>query len=302
MFIAMNRFRVARGSEEAFEQVWLNRDSQLNKVPGFVEFHLLKGPEAEDHTLYASHTVWQSKSAFEDWTKSEAFRAAHARAGNNIDRPALSRASEVRRLRGPPDHRARRARGRLTAMTAPSFDLSRYMAENPGAVFETVASEHGVTPRAAVEALPAEMRALAPGEAFIDAMGDIAKWGDVTLIVHTEDGIMEFTGPIPAGQVMRGYFNLMGSTGFHGHLRHDRCAGLAFVERPFMNKLSAVIVFFNRRRRDHVQGLRRPRREARAQGRSACGVPRARRSALQGGSRCGGLTLRATTAHRLTGA
>ncbi len=87
MFIAMNRFRIARGSEEAFEQVWLNRDSQLNTVPGFVEFHLLKGPQAEDHTLYASHTVWQSKSAFEDWTKSEAFRVAHARAGNNTTSP-----------------------------------------------------------------------------------------------------------------------------------------------------------------------------------------------------------------------
>jgi heme-degrading monooxygenase HmoA len=82
MFIAMNRFRVARGQEEAFERVWLNRDSQLNRVPGFVEFHLLKGPEAEDHTLYASHTVWQSKATFEAWTKSEEFRTAHARAGN----------------------------------------------------------------------------------------------------------------------------------------------------------------------------------------------------------------------------
>ena len=44
MFIAMNRFRVKRGSEEDFEKVWLNRDSQLTKVPGFIEFHLLKGP------------------------------------------------------------------------------------------------------------------------------------------------------------------------------------------------------------------------------------------------------------------
>lgn len=44
MFIAMNRFRVAKGSETAFEQVWLSRDSHLEKVPGFVEFHLLKGP------------------------------------------------------------------------------------------------------------------------------------------------------------------------------------------------------------------------------------------------------------------
>jgi hypothetical protein len=69
MFIAMNRFRVKKGSEDAFEKVWLGRDSYLDGVLGFLEFHLLKGPGAEDHTLYSSHTVWQSKRAFEAWTK-----------------------------------------------------------------------------------------------------------------------------------------------------------------------------------------------------------------------------------------
>ena len=83
MFIAMNRFRVAKGSEEAFEQVWLSSDSYLDKVPGFVEFHLLKGPDVEDHTLYASHTVWENRATFEAWTRSDAFRAAHSRAGDN---------------------------------------------------------------------------------------------------------------------------------------------------------------------------------------------------------------------------
>src|SRR5262249_56415435 len=83
MFIAMNRFRVKKGSEQAFEKVWLSRDTQLTKVPGFGEFHLLKGPEHEDFTLYSSHTVWQSKAAFEDWTRSEEFRAAHKDAGQN---------------------------------------------------------------------------------------------------------------------------------------------------------------------------------------------------------------------------
>lgn len=34
MFIAMNRFRVATGSEADFEQVWLSRDSHLDRVPG----------------------------------------------------------------------------------------------------------------------------------------------------------------------------------------------------------------------------------------------------------------------------
>ena len=81
MFIAMNRFRVQRGHEEDFEQVWKQRDTHLNAVPGFKEFHLLKGSEEEDHTLYASHTVWASKAHFEDWTKSDAFRKAHEDAG-----------------------------------------------------------------------------------------------------------------------------------------------------------------------------------------------------------------------------
>jgi heme-degrading monooxygenase HmoA len=83
MFIAMNRFHVKKGSEESFEHVWSSRDTHLHKVPGFVEFHLLKGPERDNYTLYSSHTIWQSKATFEAWTKSEAFRAAHKDAGQN---------------------------------------------------------------------------------------------------------------------------------------------------------------------------------------------------------------------------
>lgn len=81
MYIAMNRFRIVKGQEAAFERIWAERDTHLNEVPGFVEFHLLRGPEAEDHTLYVSHTIWESASHFEGWTKSEAFRKAHANAG-----------------------------------------------------------------------------------------------------------------------------------------------------------------------------------------------------------------------------
>ena len=103
MYIAMNRFKVALGSEAAFEHVWTSRDTHLKEVPGFVEFHLLKGPEAEDHTLYASHTVWQNHAVFEAWTKSEAFRAAHSRAGDNkplyLDHPQFE-GFEVRQTVG----------------------------------------------------------------------------------------------------------------------------------------------------------------------------------------------------------
>lgn len=80
MYIAMNRFKVARGSEEQFEQIWLGRETYLDELPGFIVFHMLKGPEREDHTLYSSHTVWRSYEDFEAWTKSEQFRKVHARA------------------------------------------------------------------------------------------------------------------------------------------------------------------------------------------------------------------------------
>ena len=83
MFIAMNRFKVKRGSEDAFEKVWLTRETYLDRMPGFVEFHLLKGPEAENYTLYSSHTLWCSREDFEAWTRSEAFRLAHHSAGQN---------------------------------------------------------------------------------------------------------------------------------------------------------------------------------------------------------------------------
>ena len=81
MFIAMNRFQVKKEEQSAFEELWLTRDTHLHTVPGFVEFHLLKGPEREDHILYSSHAVWASRDAFEAWTRSEAFRAAHRGAG-----------------------------------------------------------------------------------------------------------------------------------------------------------------------------------------------------------------------------
>lgn len=85
MYIAMNRFKVQTGSEEAFEDIWRNRNSSLAEMQGFRQFHLLRGPvnEAEGYTLFASHTVWESHDDFVAWTKSENFRAAHRNAGSS---------------------------------------------------------------------------------------------------------------------------------------------------------------------------------------------------------------------------
>ncbi len=57
MFIAMNRFRIAPGHEAEFEALWRARESHLAGVPGFREFHLLRGASTAEHTLFASHSV-----------------------------------------------------------------------------------------------------------------------------------------------------------------------------------------------------------------------------------------------------
>jgi heme-degrading monooxygenase HmoA len=83
MYLAMNRFKVVPGSEAAFEKVWRDRETRLDEMAGFVRFTLLRGPTTDTHTLYASHTIWESEAAFRAWTTSEQFRAAHRDAGGN---------------------------------------------------------------------------------------------------------------------------------------------------------------------------------------------------------------------------
>ena len=65
MYIAMNRFKVHKGSERDFEQVWLTRQTHLEQVPGFMVFHLLKGAEKDDRVQASKcfcerHTLWEA--------------------------------------------------------------------------------------------------------------------------------------------------------------------------------------------------------------------------------------------------
>ena len=80
MYLAMNRFAIAPGMEAGFEKIWRERETFLEEVPGFVSFALFKGASDDTQSLYASHSVWESKEAFEAWTQSEHFGKAHAQA------------------------------------------------------------------------------------------------------------------------------------------------------------------------------------------------------------------------------
>ena len=83
MYIAMNRFKIKLGSESSFEDIWKNRETHLDKVEGFKKFNLIKSESNQEYTLYASHSVWESKDHFINWTKSEAFKLAHKNAGQH---------------------------------------------------------------------------------------------------------------------------------------------------------------------------------------------------------------------------
>ncbi|SNY91271.1 Heme-degrading monooxygenase HmoA [Cohaesibacter sp. ES.047] len=79
MYVAMNRFLVKKGFEEAFESIWANRESKLTEMDGFLHFDLLKGADTEDgYVLYASHAIWRDEESFIGWTKSQQFRESHA--------------------------------------------------------------------------------------------------------------------------------------------------------------------------------------------------------------------------------
>ena len=73
LFIAMNHFQVdpERGAE--FEAHWRERETYLAEVPGFLRFALLRGDEPGS---YVSHSTWQSRAAFEAWTRSELLKTA----------------------------------------------------------------------------------------------------------------------------------------------------------------------------------------------------------------------------------
>ena len=123
--------------------------------------------------------------------------------------------------------------------------LKDRLAKNPGIILESLAEAKNASPAQLIECLPDQMWRRIDGECFVDVMGQIAGWGDVTVIVHTADVIMEFSGPLPEGEVSHGFYNLKGAKGLHGHLRYQHCQAIYFVERPFMGKATASVQFVN---------------------------------------------------------
>jgi heme-degrading monooxygenase HmoA len=85
MFVICNRIPVAKGHEEEFEKLFLERDDSqsqhpLRSFPGFIRNDILRPTKEEPYIVL---TYWNSIEDFEEWTNSESFREAHKGRGRS---------------------------------------------------------------------------------------------------------------------------------------------------------------------------------------------------------------------------
>jgi len=128
---------------------------------------------------------------------------------------------------------------------APNAEIVAQLEKNPDGILEQIATKHGVSTFEVVRALPSDHCRLVGADRFSDVMEDLTGWGDLMVIVHTPNIVLECKGPIPEGTYGRGYFNIHGDSPIGGHIKADRCASIAFVSRPFMGRESCSIQFFD---------------------------------------------------------
>lgn len=81
MYVVMNRLTVAPENTGHLEQGFAHSAGRMRAVPGCGDFHLLKETGTESDAVYMVLTEWEDEAAFRAWAESDAFRRAHASAG-----------------------------------------------------------------------------------------------------------------------------------------------------------------------------------------------------------------------------
>ncbi len=121
------------------------------------------------------------------------------------------------------------------------------LAEKPDGVVEALAAKAETTPAAILELLPKGAAVTIGKEAFSDIWSTMTGWGEVLLIVHTDDIVLEAEGSLPTGSEAHGWFNIHGDSPIGGHIKKENCASISFVDRPFHGRRSCSVWFMNAR-------------------------------------------------------
>lgn len=124
--------------------------------------------------------------------------------------------------------------------------LQKRLENNPGVILESLQESYQANMSQIIEALPQTMWRRIDGSHFMNVLQQVSTIGSVVVITNTPDAILEYKGPFPPGEFSHGFYNLQGDKiGLHGHLRPQRCKEIYFVQRPFMKKATASIIFTN---------------------------------------------------------
>ncbi|MGE0004056.1 MAG: heme utilization cystosolic carrier protein HutX [Parvibaculaceae bacterium] len=119
------------------------------------------------------------------------------------------------------------------------------LAAKPDGVLEAIAAQCGVPLARVFDELPEGAAKRVDGHRFGELWRDLALWGEVLFIVHTQDIVLECKGPLPGGTSAQGYFNIHGDSPIGGHIRADRCAAVYFIDRLFHGRRSCSLQFVN---------------------------------------------------------
>ncbi len=75
-YFVFNNIPVSDEGRPIFEQRFLNRSRDIEKMPGFIAFRLLRPIKSETYIVF---TQWENKQAFESWKESNSFAKAHSK-------------------------------------------------------------------------------------------------------------------------------------------------------------------------------------------------------------------------------
>ena len=83
-FVAINYITCTDAYRARFEELFATRAHAIDRMPGFINFELLKPAEGDNTYLIQTH--WESRADFERWTSSEEFIEGHKRGFADLKR------------------------------------------------------------------------------------------------------------------------------------------------------------------------------------------------------------------------
>jgi len=89
--VKINAIEVPEGMGPTLEERFAKRAGEVEQMPGFEEFELLRPIEGE--TRYFVYTRWESEEAFQAWVNSDQFTRGHAQSAQGQGGPVATHSS-----------------------------------------------------------------------------------------------------------------------------------------------------------------------------------------------------------------